>query len=433
MCKLVQTNVYHYCCHKQKVDVPSTNPNCKTELVGYEYLMNEWCPRCRIRWLGIIVPFEYEELAGGVPCGGYRGKVKRRVILRPEDFRPLTKEQIWAGRDHYLRDEMGEFRKSQQIEMYNRSRDHEDAENVSNVDRTYFMEASNDEDKSYNRCPELFHPLESDEIPESEIECSYCKVPWIIEDGERPHLSHEAVLLPCGHIFGQECISGWMGHHQIPTCPACSRRYKIIHEITDEDWERWLPDGYAEQKMVDFALDSDIHRLKVSLIHSYHLKLLLVAILFAPPPFTSWVNLFMLTFGAALFWSSFIHLPTAAPNLSPRERIIQNRFVVCSAMGNTIELSIARFTGAGRYSLLAYPCLSWLALEFLRKVLPQMGWDFALDLFLPDSRLPSPFDRPYVVLGPEGDGIDEEAVEEELWEEELVDEGAEDEEPVERY
>ncbi|KAH7386208.1 hypothetical protein BKA64DRAFT_758668 [Cadophora sp. MPI-SDFR-AT-0126] len=398
MCKLVQTNVYHYCCHRQKVEVPSTNPKCKNELVGYEYLMNDWCPRCR--WLGFIVPFEYGEFAPGVPCGGYRGKVKRKVTLRREDFRPLTKEQIWAGRDNFLRDEMGEFRKAQQVELYNRTRDREDAENASSLNRTYFMERPDDEEaESYNRCLELFQPLEPEDILKSESDCSYCRIPWIVDNEQGPQLSHEAVRLPCGHIFGQECITAWIGNLRMPTCFICTQKYKIIYEITDMDWEKWLPDGYAEQKLIDFALDSDIHRLKVSLVHSYYWKLLPIVFLFAPPPFISWANLFMLTFGAALFWSFFIHLPTAAPNFSPRERIIQNRFVVCSAIGNTIELLIAKYTGVGKYSLLVYPCISWLALGCLRVWVPNaLGWDFDLELFLQASRLPSPFDRQFTIL-----------------------------------
>tara|TARA_R110002060_G_scaffold64267_1_gene73396 strand:+ start:578 stop:1207 length:630 start_codon:yes stop_codon:yes gene_type:complete len=195
---------------------------------------------------------------------------------------------------------MGEFRKYQQIEMYNRTRNRQYAEDVSDVDRTYFMEAPNDANKSYNGCPELFHPLEPHDIPESEIACSYCKLPWFFESGDGSHLSHEAIRLPCGHIFGQECILGWVGQHQIPTCLVCTQRYQIIHEIVDEDWENWLPDGYAQQKVVDFSLDSDIHRLKVSLIHTFHLKLLVVAVLFAPPPVC--IHLFLTH---DLLWSSF--------------------------------------------------------------------------------------------------------------------------------
>jgi hypothetical protein len=383
-----------------------------------------------------------------VPCGGYKGKVKRKVTLQREGFRPLTKEQIWAGRDNFLKGDMGAFRKYQQIEMHNRTRNREYAEDVSDFDRTYFMEAPDNEDKSYNRCPELFCPLEPHDIPESEISCSYCKLPWFFESGDGSHLSHEAIRLPCGHIFGQECILGWMGQHKIPTCLVCTQRYKAVHEMVDEDWENWLPNGYAEQKVVDFSPNTDIHRLKVSLIHAFHLKLLVVAVLFAPPPvcvfspsrfrfinrtlltkvqFTSRTNFFMLTIGAVLFWQSFIHLPTGAPSSSPRERIIQNRFVICSAIGNSIELLIARLNGTSRYSLLAYPFLSWVMLEILRKILPSLGWDFRLNLSLPDSRLQSPFDRAFVALEPEDVDLDEGAIGEE-WEDELVDDGLEYEE-----
>ena len=134
----------------------------------------------------------------------------------------------------------------------------------------------------------------------------------------------------------------------------------------------------------------------------------------------------MLTIGAVLFWHSFIQLPTGAPSFSPRERIIQNRFVICSAIGNSIELLIARLNATSRYSLL-------VMLEILRKILPSLGWDFRLNLGLPETRLPSPFDRAFVALESEDDVFDEEAVEEEEWEDELVDDGWEDKERLEYY
>lgn len=72
-------------------------------------------------------------------------------------------------------------------------------------------------------------------------------------------------------------------------------------------------------------------------------------------------------------------------------------------------------------------------LEILRKILPSLGWDFRLNLGLPETRLPSPFDRAFVALESEDDVFDEEAVEEEEWEDELVDDGWEDKERLEYY
>ena len=66
-------------------------------------------------------------------------------------------------------------------------------------------------------------------------------------------------------------------------------------------------------------------------------------------------------------------------------------------------------------------------LEILRKILPSLGWDFRLNLSLPDSRLQSPFDRAFVALEPEDVDLDEGAIGEE-WEDELVDDGLEYEE-----
>lgn len=105
------------------------------------------------RWLGFIYPYEYEEYAKGVPCQGYIGKVTRTVNLDPEEFKDSkTKEQLWAGRELILRERMVDFWRQQRFENYERLRTHEEANQKSDFDRTYFMEEEDKKNPDSNRC-----------------------------------------------------------------------------------------------------------------------------------------------------------------------------------------------------------------------------------------------------------------------------------------
>ncbi len=59
----------------------------------------------------------------------------------------------------------------------------------------------------------------------------------------------------------------------------------------------------------------------------------------------------MLTFGAAIFYCACIQLVMVDPP-SPSERVAQNRFAVCSALSNTLELTFANIFRGAKYSWL---------------------------------------------------------------------------------
>jgi hypothetical protein len=52
--------------------------------------------------------------------------------------------------------------------------------------------------------------------PEDPI-CSICHDPY--------HIGHEPCKLPCGHVYGEECIFRWLIGHERTTCPLCRWDY----------------------------------------------------------------------------------------------------------------------------------------------------------------------------------------------------------------
>lgn len=400
MCILVQINVYHFCSHTQRVTVPSVNPQCNKELFGRDYLMGEWCPRCRLvvpaesefrvlisanRWTGFMAPYRYEEFAEGVPCEGYTGKVTRTIKLDPEEFKhPKTKEQLWDGRVEY-QTRMLDFRKYQERERYFKLQELEEQQEppVSDLKRTYFMEENVGNDPEWNLCRALFYNLEQDEIPEGKELCGICHRELKTDDEDaRCNSGFLIVVLPCDHYFGQDCIGQWLGDPKTPTCPECRHRYNIMYEVSNEGLGIRWPPGFEEQRLVDFSLESDVRWLYLRLVLIYFLKMGFIAVLFAPFPvsayyfihlkafltriqWASWTNLWMFTFGAVLFYCSFIQLVQLTPVFSPREQIVQNRFAIFSAVGNIIELVVAKVTGVQGFPLWIYGGLSWVLLAVM--------------------------------------------------------------------
>ncbi|KAG4438950.1 hypothetical protein IFR05_005576 [Cadophora sp. M221] len=349
--------------------VPSVNPQCDKALCGQDYLMGEWCPRCR--WTGFMVPYSYEEFAEGVPCGGYTGKVTRTVELNPEEFKhPKTGEQLWEGRVTYM-DRMADFRKDQQRHRYDKLRELEEQREieeqldrrVSDLTRLYFMEENTTNDPEWNPCQALFYPIDQDDIPEDKELCGIChRELKTVDEDARCDSGLQTVALPCDHYFGLYCIAQWLADPKTPTCPECRHRYNIMYDLPEEGLGPVWPPGFEEQRFVAFHLESNLRWLYWRLVLIYFAKMSFIAVLFAHFPWTSWTNIWVFTFGTVLFYCSFIQFVQLDPIFSPRERRVQNRFALFSAVGNTIEILFAKATGVPGPSLWIYGGLSWVLL-----------------------------------------------------------------------
>ncbi|KAL8784859.1 MAG: hypothetical protein Q9195_008876 [Heterodermia aff. obscurata] len=74
------------------------------------------------------------------------------------------------------------------------------------------------------------------DLPADEQKCSICGSEYA---EKRPDLNGGAVRLPCGHVFGADCILEWANNVVDITCPTCRHRLPTHEDHTyDEDTQR---------------------------------------------------------------------------------------------------------------------------------------------------------------------------------------------------
>ncbi|KAI0413132.1 hypothetical protein F5X98DRAFT_379102 [Xylaria grammica] len=64
------------------------------------------------------------------------------------------------------------------------------------------------------------------------VECGICNTKLAITNQVDHH--HESfAMLPCGHVFGHECVTKWLSHK--PNCPICRKSFehRICHHYAD--------------------------------------------------------------------------------------------------------------------------------------------------------------------------------------------------------
>ncbi|EKD21558.1 hypothetical protein MBM_00671 [Drepanopeziza brunnea f. sp. 'multigermtubi' MB_m1] len=410
MCRMNQRNFFHNCTHRQIVDLPSVNPSCNKLVYGVSYLMNEWCPRCR--WTGFLFPFQYREYAPGARCGTVEGNVMRNVTLLEVDYEECDKYTLWLRRQEFITGPLWDFRQGRREAEYKQVRREEERLGTSDRERTYFvLEGIPGAPIDYNRCGELFRPVWQTEIPEAKEKCAICRGDMCHDypdQGLRCE-SYTFCALPCGHFYGIYCISQWVAGGG-SSCPECRQEYKLIRQLQEAEEITRVPTGWNEQQIVDLRLipmpdldalleeepeeqivereqgESDeeyqqrrqlsaqnaqqerqifqeeqdlvfygpeylrsLQSIHYALVWTLMQKLLLVGIVIAPFPFLSWTNMWMLTCGPLLFYSSCIHLTMILPR-APFERRTINRFALCSALGNTLEIIYANVYRGAEYS-----------------------------------------------------------------------------------
>lgn len=89
---------------------------------------------------------------------------------------------------------------------------------------------------------EILNPVKLDDIEPQNQECDICRESFDPSDdgisGEKP------ISLPCGHIFGKDCISGWIARNAVPsvetvfTCPKCREEFTMLGEESYNNIER---------------------------------------------------------------------------------------------------------------------------------------------------------------------------------------------------
>ncbi|KAL2066867.1 hypothetical protein VTL71DRAFT_1291 [Oculimacula yallundae] len=139
-------------------------------------------------------------------------------------------------------------------------------------------------------------------ILKKQDKCSIC---WGIFDPSLDSIKEgcnggEPVMLPCGHIFGQDCI-GEIFSTFSKSCPLCTRAYKI----------RTLETKYLEQRMFDMFDDQDggqfLWIARVSTVFCLYPLFVLVDAIMGCGPETKRPKMFWTTFRhvGGLFWMQF--------------------------------------------------------------------------------------------------------------------------------
>lgn len=84
----------------------------------------------------------------------------------------------------------------------------------------------------------LPHPLnplfKSISIPQPDTECKLC-YGSLLEGAGDPCESKESCQLPCGHVFGLECVKEVFCDLKRDCCPVCYWRYKIVRDSDGDD------------------------------------------------------------------------------------------------------------------------------------------------------------------------------------------------------
>lgn len=119
-------------------------------------------------------------------------------------------------------------------------------------------------------------------------------------------ISDSVVMLPCGHIFGLQCIREWFeGEKKVPTntCPSCRHKFKIIREETKyppgfQDaaqhyrWQRDCPLRWYQEPWQHWQVR----------VAAFAAMVVFLGSIFEPPPWTSWTTIIMLIVGTTLYY-----------------------------------------------------------------------------------------------------------------------------------
>jgi len=182
MCQ-IRKKLFYKCGHTEQFNIPSLNPICaqRVEVLAYDF--DTICNRCKIpeesKATSLISRLEQDH-----PCGAFQGKVIANYSVRRYNKLTQALGVLWSRRERFMR----EF-----------------AEYISTLDP---------EDPMDN-----FPTIPKNHIPESKNICAICQGSLVLH-GEAACQGRQAVKLPCGHIFGRECI------RMITTMPAEAARNK---------------------------------------------------------------------------------------------------------------------------------------------------------------------------------------------------------------
>ena len=273
MCRQIVEFLFYNCGHVVRTEVQSINLECSQVVEVMQYYDDRFCQRCI--W-GIFEPQESLSKTLSLPCNGQKRRVWATIQYNVDHWNAASKEDLRVKRVNLV----AKFN-MWQIEMlqeklqgrYLRLREDEIARHVP-IQHQLFYLGPGRFDKNF------LQRIEAKEAPDHKEIC-FCgfsvKAPGIEGcDGGGP------CNLPCGHIFGYNCVLAWM--EKSDRCPLCASLIRIFRVDAEL--------GSLEEFLEPLPHDHDPNTWRNNLRSLLNSQLIYVVILQMMPmfPMAPWTN-----------------------------------------------------------------------------------------------------------------------------------------------
>lgn len=283
MCHLVTERFFHNCGHIDLTEVHTINPECSEELSIVEYYGNRFCPRCI--W-GKFEPESRYSTTLSLRCNDRQGKVRTLNLQNVDNWNAITKDELWTRRNELIerfRAWHGDILGVKFHGEYSKIREVELSRCIPIQNQLYYL-GPGPFDKNFLRI------IEMDDVPDDKENC-LCGFSVKVQ-GEEKGEGGEPCMLPCGHIFGYNCILRWIEGKKSDICPQCSSFIRI--------WRVDVQFGYLKGYLEHFTYDHDSNvwqnnlrsLLNALLIYGMMMQLLFIAPM---PPWTDPNMVFLAT------------------------------------------------------------------------------------------------------------------------------------------
>ncbi|PMD54282.1 uncharacterized protein K444DRAFT_667870 [Hyaloscypha bicolor E] len=247
MCRRVTERFFHNCGHVERTEISSINPECfeVTHIILYDD--GKFCSPCI--W-GRFEPEYRFSTAFSDPCDGREGRVQTVILQNADNWNAITEDNIWARRKDLIKrlnSWQGERLGEKFQERYNELREDDISRGVLIQHQLYYL-GPGPFDKNFLR------KLQPQEVPEDKENC-FCGFSVKVH-GEEGCEGGGPCLLPCGHIFGYNCILRWMEGEKSDRCPQCFSLLRIFRVAAQV--------GYPKGFMEHFTYDHDSKLLFIS-------------------------------------------------------------------------------------------------------------------------------------------------------------------------
>jgi len=269
MCYQVTEHLFHNYGHIQRTKTLTSNPECFQEIHDVVYHGDKYCALCI--W-GRFEPECYFSNVLSVRCNGHQGKLKTITQHNADRWIATTKDDLWARRKQLVGRYnlwQGEILGDKFQEEYTKIRKDEISRRVPPQHQLYYLGPG-----QFNK--NFLTALNPADIPVERENC-FCGFSVKVQ-GEEGCEGGGPCTLPCGHIFGYDCVLRWIKDENSNRCPQCSSFMRIFR--VDAQF------GYPEefQEHIKYDNDPNVWQNNLrSLLNSLLIYMILLQFLFICP------------------------------------------------------------------------------------------------------------------------------------------------------